>query len=492
MNSSVMALCLASVMVCLGALLRAKVPFLRKMLVPASVVGGILGFIFMNVSVGYLDLDLAGANAEVFNQIVNIIFTISFIGICLSDPKKSKSNESAGKKKSGTAKGGLAMGVLWSALFSLTGGLGYFIIEIVGKPFGMGGEYGTLIPTAFCQGPGQAAAMGLVYETTYGIPNSSQVAVTFAVIGFLAAFFVGVPLAKYGMKKKIAKNTGKLTTSVEKGYFTVEEQRESLGKVTTHTGNLETLTFHFAVIGVCYLIAAYVVAPLLRLVPVLGPTMAGMMFFNGMLAAYLVKAIMKKLNIYFLVNTSLLSRITGWASDYLVVCAFMAVELAAVGVWLVPIAVESILITVLTFVVCLYFGERIGGENDFERVLGLYGTCTGTTPSGVALVRMVDPSLKTSTAVELGMMNMFMIFSAPCTIFVTLGMTGIMPVWLASVGMIVCGFIYLGLMKVFKVWNKPTFTLAKGRISDGSDDDSGLGFVKGFLVEGHDMSGLVK
>lgn len=385
----------------------------------------------------------------------------------------------------------IAMGLVWSALFGLTAGLGYFVILIVGKPFGMAPEYGTLIPTAFCQGPGQAAAMGVVYENTYGFPNSSQVAVSFAVIGFLAAFFVGVPLAKYGIKKKIAKNTGKLTPSVEKGYFQVEEQRESLGKVTTHTGNVETLTFHFAIIGVSYLIAIGI-SKLIFFVPILGPTMSNMLFFNGMLAGYLVKFIMKKLKIYFLINTSLLSRITGWASDYLVVFAFMAVELAAVGMWIIPISIEAVVMSVVTFAVCLYFGQRIGGENDFERVLGLYGTCTGTTPSGVALVRMVDPSLKTSTAVELGMMNMFMIFSAPVTIFVTLSMTGMMPVSIAAVGMIAFGLICLGLMKVFRVWNKPTFTLAKGRISDGSDDDEGLGFVKGFLREGHDMSGLVK
>lgn len=492
MTSSMIALGIASVMMCLGILFRAKIPFLQKVLMPASVIGGILGFLFMNVVPEIVQTDLAGVDAATFNMIVNILFTISFIGICLSDPKKkSAKQEAEGTHKSGTAKGGLAMGLIWSALFVLTAGFGYFIILIVGRPFGMAPEYGTLIPTAFCQGPGQAAAMGLVYETTYGWENSSQVAVAFAVVGFLAAFFIGVPLAKYGMKKKIAKNTGKVTKAVEKGYFSPEEQRESLGKVTTHAGNVETLTIHVAVIGVCYLLAIGI-SKVIYVVPVLGPTISGMLFFNGMIAGYLVKFIMKKLNIYFLINSSLLSRITGWSSDYLVICAFMAVEIKTVGIWMIPIVIESIIVTLITFGICLYFGQRIGGENDFERVLGLFGTCTGTTPSGVALVRMVDPGIKTSTAVELGMMNMFMILSAPGTIFVTLGMTGVMPVWLASICMIICGIIYLLLLKPARVWNQPTFTLRKGRISDGTDDDTEFGFVKGFLREEHDMLGIVK
>ncbi len=34
-------------------------------------------------------------------------------------------------------------------------------------------------------------------------------------------------------------------------------------------------------------------------------------------------------------------------------------------------------------------------------------------PSGIALVRIVDPEFKTSTAVELGLMNLVMLLSTP-------------------------------------------------------------------------------
>lgn len=492
MNPTMIAFGLVSVMLCLGMLLRAKVSLFRKMMMPASVIGGIIGFLFMNIVPSVFHTDFGGVNDSVFNTLVNVLFTVSFIGITLTESKKEKKkSDDEGRKQSGTLKGGLAMGIIWSALFVLTSGLGYFIILVVGKPFGMTPEYGTLIPYGFCQGPGQAATMGTVYETTYGYPNSAQVGTTFAVVGFLAAFFIGVPLARYGLKKKIAKYSGKITPSVEKGYFQVEEQRESAGKITMHSGNIDTLAMHMAVIGVCYLLAIGI-SKVLYYIPIFGPTFSGMLFFCGMIAAYIVKFILKKLNLYFVINGKLLARITGMTSDYLVVCAFMAVTLSTVGIWLIPIAIECVIVTVITLAFCLYFGERIGGENDFERVLGMYGTCTGTTPSGVSLVRIVDPSMKTTTVVELGMMNMFMMLSTPGTIFMTLGMTGVMPMSIASVAMVVIGILYLALLKATKTWNKPTFTLAKGRISDGTDTDMDYGFVRGFLREDYDLQGIVK
>ena len=50
--SFMMAFGLSSVMLCLGILLRAKVVLFRKMLVPASVIGGIIGILFMNIMEG--------------------------------------------------------------------------------------------------------------------------------------------------------------------------------------------------------------------------------------------------------------------------------------------------------------------------------------------------------------------------------------------------------------------------------------------------------
>ena len=66
---------IAGIALCLGVFLRAKIGFLRNMLVPASVIAGILGMIFMNVT-AELGINI-GTDSEMFTQIVNHLFTIS-------------------------------------------------------------------------------------------------------------------------------------------------------------------------------------------------------------------------------------------------------------------------------------------------------------------------------------------------------------------------------------------------------------------------------
>lgn len=53
----------------------------------------------------------------------------------------------------------------------------------------------------------------------------------------------------------------------------------------------------------------------------------------------------------------------------------------------------------------LYFGRRVPGYS-FERTVMMFGTCTGTIPTGLILLRMVDSDLKTTVSVEAGMWNL--------------------------------------------------------------------------------------
>lgn len=448
--SFMMAFGWASIMLCLGLLLRAKIPFLRNMLVPASVIAGILGIIFMNVLEG-LNISV-GTDGEMFTEIVNHLFTVSFISISLTSTTKDGDNSAKN-----TLHGTVGMGLIWCFLYALTPLISTLIVLTIGENVGMNGIYGMLIQFAFCQGPGQSAAYGALFEQ-FGWANASTVAIAFSAIGFIVAFFVGIPMAKVGVKKGIAKYCGKIDDSILKGYLRKEEQNEVMVKDTTCNSNIETLAFHFAVIGVCYILAVGI-AKVLSFIPgFLGTSMSGMMFMNGMYAAYIVKYLMKKLKLDFLLENTLQSKITGWTADYLVVCAFMAVSVAIIKEWLLIILIVSVVITIVTAIVCFYFGCRIGGSNDFERTLGLYGTSTGTVPSGIALVRIVDSNFKTSTAVELGACNLIMIACTPVYIIVLALAAGSMSMTIALVLLGICCVVYLVLLKITKCWNKPSFS----------------------------------
>ncbi len=462
MNSFMTAFGLASVALCIGTFLRAKIPALRNMLVPASVIAGIIGVIFMNLTTQF-KVNI-GTDSQMYTEIVNHLFTISFISICMTGASKGKDNT-----PKHILKGTLGMGGVWCLLYALTPLIGFGLIALLGKSFDMDSVYGTLIPFAFTQGPGQAASYGALYEQ-FGWENAAMVGVTFAAIGFVVAFLVGIPAAKLGVSRGIAKNCGAIDSSILKGYLKKEEQTNYMVKDTTCNSNIETLTFHFALMGLCYIFAIGI-SKVFALIPgFLGQSMSGLMFMNGMVAAYIVKFLMKKLNIDFLQEDVLQTKITGWTADYLVVCAFMAVGFHVLGSWLVPIIVESLVITVITFVVCFYFGQRIGGSNDFERTLGLYGTATGTVPSGIALVRIVDPEFKTSTAVELGLMNLVMLLTVPVYLVLLAMASGELSTNMAMLALAGLCVVYLIFMKVTRTWGQKTFSWKKSKEEENGNN----------------------
>lgn len=477
MYSVMIAFGVASVMLCIGLALRAKVKFFQKMLMPVCVIGGIIGFIFMNFIVSHFKV---GFSVKDFSNIVDVFFVLSFISIGLTGSKKKKKTKAS--TGNGVIRGAMGMALVWCILYAIQPLVGIGITGVLGKAVNMDAMYGILIPFVFCQGPGQASTYGRLFESVYGYKNAEMVALTFAVFGFIAAFAIGVPIAKIGLQKGLGRSKTKINDAVKRGYFVPEEQRESIGKSTTHSANVESVAIHFALMGVCYLIALGL-AKIISFIPVLGSTFAAMLFFWGMIAAYIVKAVMRKLKCDYLINNIFQARVTGFLSDYLVVCAFMAIQIGIIGKWIIPIIVVSVVDAILTAIICLYFSARFGSDHDFERFLGLYGTSTGTTPSGVSLLRMVDPRLQTPTGGELGMMNMGMMFSTVTMIFITLAGLKTLSLPIACAGMAVSVIVYLILLKVFHVWRTPTFSLTKGHIHvDGEEDDDST-FLRGFLTD---------
>ena len=124
--SFMMAFGLSSIMLCVGIILRAKISFLRNMLVPASVIGGIIGFILMNIASG-LHIDI-GTDANMFTAIVNNLFTISFISISLTSTPKGQNNTAKE-----VTKGAVGLGLVWCLLYAVTPIAATIIVSLLGK-----------------------------------------------------------------------------------------------------------------------------------------------------------------------------------------------------------------------------------------------------------------------------------------------------------------------------------------------------------------------
>ena len=433
-----------SIMLLLGTLVRAKVPFVQRYLFPSCLVGGVIGLILVSLGVVKISTDLLESMAYHF-------FNISFISLGLTKDNNTQAKTGGEKKK-------FLQGSLWMALtqgmtFPMQALIGGLFVIVFGW-FGMDlfKTFGFLGPLGFNEGPGQALSFGKVWETA-GFTHGATIGLTFAAMGFFFAFFVGVPLANWGIRKGLAQNGSKeLSRDFIIGLLPKAKAGESAGNLRLHSSNIDSMAFQAAVVGLVYVLAYFTVDLLGRTFGVeIAKMFWGFFFFWGLIFAVLVRWVMDRVGIGYLLDEGVQKRITGWSVDYLIVATIPAIQLAVVWKYIVPIACMGLVNGVLTTLLVLYLGRRLVSEN-LERMLSIYGTVTGTVTCGLLLLRIADPEFKTSVAIELAMMNIFVFpFLTPCVVLVNapvLWNWNLELTLLAFAGVAIVSFI---LMKVFKL-----------------------------------------
>ncbi len=433
-----------SIFLLAGVFLRAKLKFFQHFLIPSCLIGGILGLILISTGVVHLSTSLLETLAYHF-------FNISFISVGLTYTGGEKKIAGGGKD--------LVKGPLWMALIegvsistqAIIGGLFVMLLGIFGlKLFP---TFGFLAPLGFTEGPGQALSIGKVWEG-FGFAHAATIGLTFSAIGFLFAFFVGVPIVNHGIRKGRATQTPRgLSQDFLVGIVQKDQEKEPAGKLTMHSGNVDTLAFHLALVGLVYVLTYILITMLGKfLSPEIAKMLWGFFFFFGMIIALVIRWLMAKIGIVHLIDPDLQRRVTGWAVDFLIVSTVTAVQVVVVWEYILPISLIAIINGIITTLVVVYFGGRIWSYN-LERTVAIYGTVTGTVSSGLLLLRIADPEFKTTVAVELGLM---LIFAAPI-ILGSMLLVSAPVLWGWSVELTLLAFsgilvLSLILLKVFKLW----------------------------------------
>ena len=85
--------------------------------------------------------------------------------------------------------------------------------------------------------------------------------------------------------------------------------------------------------------------------------------------------------------------------DLMVAAALGAISLALISANWLSVAVFASVIALISFVSILWLTSRLfPGDYAFERAVLHWGTLTGTLSTGLALLRVLDPELKTPAA----------------------------------------------------------------------------------------------
>ncbi len=357
------------------------------------------------------------------------------------------------------------MGLIEGIVFPLQliiGGLLTVLFIYIG--FDIFSTFGFLSPLGFIEGPGQALSIGQTWtemaSTGPLFANASIVGLIFATLGFTFAFFVGVPLMNWGIRKGLSTYTPpKLPTAFRKGITSKEEEKEVGGRLTTHSANIDSLAFQAALIGLAFMLTYGLVTFLTRFFgPDLTKTLWGFFFFFGLVVAFGIRGIMKQLDIDYVIDRDLQKRISGWSVDFLITATIAAIEIAIVWKFIIPILGIALTTGIITLLVVFYLSKRIWPEYNLERMGAIFGTVTGTVPTGLLLVRIADPEFRTPAAVDLGVM---LLFASPF-IFASMMLVNAPLLWGWSIWLTLGVFatemiIAFILLRIFGHWGEPQF-----------------------------------
>ena len=393
-----------------GALLRKKISFLQFSVLPASIVGGLLGFVLISLDWSF------NQESENFVPFAFHFFTLSFMSLALI--KENKDSPKPGPKVS-TNLGALWLSVAWTVSLGMQALVGLIGISLYNhfSEQGLPESLGMLVTHGFTQGPGQALAMGSIWQEQFGIKHAINFGLIYASVGFIVAFLIGIPIARSALRRGLNEsNDVSLNEALITGFHNSKEG-PLLGKEITHSSNVDSLIFHLGLLGLAYLVtneflllarAVFEHSSVLGL-PVKVLFSYNLFFVYGLIICLFLRFIMGKLGLDYLFDPSTQKHITGSSVDLMIVSTVMGIQISFLLEFFVPIAVVCSLVTLATIILCFGFGKRLRNQR-VERSLAIFGCCTGSTGSGLLLLRVVDPNFSTTVSKELVYFNALIIF----------------------------------------------------------------------------------
>lgn len=382
-----------------AALLRARIRFLQRYLIPAPILAGILLLVFYNFFAPSL-----GLKSAFLGEIVYHLLNISFISMMLR-----VTHQKVSKKGSRTLAANITA-VMGQYGLQCTFGLLVTALMIATFKPDLFPAFGFTLPLGFELGPGQAYSIGVTWEKM-GFRGGSSVGLTMAAIGFLLGSFGGVMLINQGLKRGwIAKEYREKINqkSIRTGFFSRIDTERPIGSYLSTDGeSLDSLTYHMALVMGTYLLSWAFLTALTSLLGLLGQmgndlaeSLWGINFIFSSFCALGVKLLMRFFKVETTIDNATCNRISGLSVDLTVAASLGAISLVTVqGYWL-PILALVATAMIITLVILPWYCSRIYDDHQFYRMLVIYGTATGTLPTGLALLRVVDQEFETPVATD--------------------------------------------------------------------------------------------
>jgi ESS family glutamate:Na+ symporter len=441
-----------SILLLFGTMIRAKMKPVQRFLIPNSLIAGLFGLLLSGQVLNIIH----------FSWLENWVYHLLNLAFAALGLGTVKSKFSGDRRKDI-----ISTGILMNFIpcIQLIVGLVItllFIYTIFPDLFPL---FGSLMAIGYGTGPGQAFAIGSSLENM-GFNYGGKIGLIFGGMGFLCAFFVGILLIHWGIKNKettLTEDIKDIPQDVWTGIIT-KKQKPSAGELVTSSEAIDSLTLQLALCGLVYFIAFTFVRGAVYLLTICGmggiaETLWGFVFLVTAVVGVIVRYIMVKIGISYLIDQGSQRRISGVCVDYMVTAAIIAISLVVVASYAIPLVIIGTIGGLITVFLMLWLKDHIWSDYRFENLILCYATLTGTMSSGLALCRVVDPDFS-STAVENYMYGMWMllILDMPALfIILNIFLAGYMnaPLLYYIIIIAIPVAFALGLFamwKVFKIW----------------------------------------
>ena len=375
-----------------GNIMRRKIPFFRKCLVPSALLGGAL-LLIVNVIGKQFHFVL------VDNRMMQVItyhcLAIGFAAMTLKTEKSTHKTSKAQVFEFGALQGGTYMLQAFVGLgitilmFFLTQHGGQIVSYICGL----------ILPLAFGQGPGNALSWDINFTNTEAtqFAGNGSFGLSLASIGFVVACVFGI------LYINIHKGRGHLKVRNNKPEQQNQPNTEEEVEEIPDNESVDKFTLQAGFVALAYALSFGFMCLLGILSDFTNSIAWGFNFLWASLAAMLIKAVVKGLRKGKLMNREYINnyqmdRISGFAFDIMIVAGVAAIEINDIKNYILPIVILSILGATLTYAYIRKASKECFPGFEHEMFLMSYGTLTGTASNGVILMKEIDPDLRTPTS----------------------------------------------------------------------------------------------
>jgi ESS family glutamate:Na+ symporter len=413
-----------SLFLVLGTVLRAKISIFQRFIIPASVIGGIIGLIMGRNVLGIIPI------SDFYSQLANVGIDVVFAGLFIGRviPGFRELGKTAGAQTAFAYFNGFGQIAIGLAVVILFGAIGTQLNPMFGLQLIVGFQGGVGVGTAVAP---------MVGKLGWSATKAAAIGETFGVIGLVLSVMIGVVIVNIGTARNFTvKKFQEGEHHVDSVTFLPDEERKSIGKEITSPEAGSSLVFNFGIMGLAILCGHLIhfgivtAAPPLEFLP---------KFPFALIGGLIVQSIMQRSRLDSYIDKGTVDSISGFALDTLIIASLMAIDLSVVATYALPLTVMIIAGLVFNFWQVKWMGPRILPGAWFEKSVCEFGQSTGSTPQAMLLLRMMDPRLNTGAA-EAFALKMF--FFSP----VMFPMTMILMPFIVSKGPALFLLIYVALM----------------------------------------------